>query len=265
MLNNFPACWRITSVYEGGYTANKADPGNWTGGKVGVGELRGTNMGISAAAFPNLDIKNLTAAQAMTIYQRKYWDAVRGDDLPAGLDLATWDYGVNSGPARAARDLQAVIGVGVDGKIGNGTIAKAKAVNGVKAIQGLCAKRLGFLRNLAIWNTFKGGWSARVANVEAKAVAMYLAASPYSTPETVKAALAKEATDARGKAVNTQSAAATAATSAIPVTAVAVQSSHVWYWAAAAVAAVLVGGAILIERHKHAARSAAYAEAAANV
>jgi lysozyme family protein len=265
MLNNFPACWRITSAYEGGYTANKADPGNWTGGKVGVGELKGTNMGISAAAFPNLDIKNLTAAQAMAIYQKKYWDAVRGDDLPAGLDLATWDYGVNSGPGRAARDLQAVVGAGVDGKIGDQTVAKAKAVNGVKAIQALCAKRLGYLQHLAIWNTFKGGWSARVASVEAKAVAMFLAAAPSSTPETVKAALAREATEASGKATNAQSAAAAAATTAAPVTAVAVQSSHVWYWVAAAAAAVLVGGAILIERHKHAARSAAYAEAAANV
>jgi lysozyme family protein len=52
---------------EGGYTKNAKDPGNWTGGKVGKGILKGTKYGIAAASFPNLDIANLTKEQAAVV------------------------------------------------------------------------------------------------------------------------------------------------------------------------------------------------------
>ena len=45
---------------EGEFDDSPKDRGNWTGGAIGVGELRGTKYGISAAAFPTLDIKAIT-------------------------------------------------------------------------------------------------------------------------------------------------------------------------------------------------------------
>lgn len=91
----------VVSVAEGGFTDDPRDAGNWTGGKQGVGELRGTNFGISAAAYPNLDIANLTREEAQAIYKRDYWDSIGAGDLDPALGLVAFDTAVNSGPGRA--------------------------------------------------------------------------------------------------------------------------------------------------------------------
>lgn len=166
---NFAPSFADVLVSEGDYTNDRRDPGNWTGGKVGAGLLKGTKKGISAAAYPHLDIKALNDNQIASIYEAKYWLPIRGDELRAGVDLSVFDYGVNSGPSRSAKDLQRVLGVAVDGRIGPATILAAKAADPRLVIKGHCGKRMGFLRSLAIWNTFGKGWSTRVANVEAKA------------------------------------------------------------------------------------------------
>ena len=88
---------------EGGYSAERVDPGNWTGGAVGVCELRGTKFGISAGAYPSLDIAGLTLADAQATYRRDYWDRVRGDELP--LALFKFDAAMNNGIGHAARWL----------------------------------------------------------------------------------------------------------------------------------------------------------------
>lgn len=167
---NFPACLADVLVHEGGYTADRRDPGNWTGGKVGVGELRGTKKGIAAASYPHLDIKNLTDAKIAEIYEANYWRKIRGDELPAGVDLSGMDYSVNSGVSRSAKELQRVVGVTVDGRIGPATILATRSMDARTVIKGHCGRRMSFLRSMAIWNTFGKGWSTRVANVEAKAL-----------------------------------------------------------------------------------------------
>ena len=40
------------------------------------------------------------------------------DDIPSGLDLCLFDFGVNAGSGRAAKFLQQMIGTTVDGGIG---------------------------------------------------------------------------------------------------------------------------------------------------
>jgi len=56
--------------------------------------------------------------------------------LPVGVDLSVFDYGVNSGPSRSAKDLQHVVGAKVDGVIGAATIAAVKAVSPRPVIKG---------------------------------------------------------------------------------------------------------------------------------
>ena len=174
MQANFARVLPLVLEYEGGFTKEKRDPGNWTGGKVGVGELRGTNKGIAAASFPTLDIEHMTDAQIAEIYRAKYWVRVRGDDLPSGVDLSVMDGGVNSGPARSVKWLQAVVGETQDGIAGPVTLNAAAKADAPKTIKAHCAKRLGFVRSLAIWNTFGKGWSKRIANVEATALSWVL-------------------------------------------------------------------------------------------
>lgn len=103
--SNFAACDKKRRKYEGGMSRDPNDPGNWTGGKVGVGSLLGTKYGIAANSYPNVDIPNLTEAQAAAIFKRDYWDKVAGDQQPVGVDLCVYDIAVNSGAGRA-RQLQ---------------------------------------------------------------------------------------------------------------------------------------------------------------
>ena len=169
---NFTAVMEEVFKHEGGLSMIRSDPGNWTSGTVGVGELRGTNFGIASHAHPNVDIKNLTKEQARSIYRRQYWNPIKGDDLPVGIDLVTMDPAVNSGVSRGARWLQQALGVAADGRIGPVTIGAARKANAAKTIQKACATRMGFLRGLRTWGTFGRGWSRRVASVEAVSVRM---------------------------------------------------------------------------------------------
>ncbi|MGB3026848.1 glycoside hydrolase family 108 protein [Paradevosia shaoguanensis] len=167
---NLPAVLAETLAHEGGYSSNPKDPGNWTGGKVGAGKLLGTQKGIAAASYPNRDIRNLTDADIQAIYQHDFWHPVRGDDLPSGVDLSVFDAGVMSGPSRSAKWLQQVVGAKADGVVGTATLAALKSIAPRAVIKGHCAKRLGFVQSLAIWNTFGKGWSRRIASVEATAL-----------------------------------------------------------------------------------------------
>ncbi len=96
--------------HEGGYTANKVDPGNWTGGKVGKGILKGTKYGIAANTFPNLDIKNITVQQAEAIYRKQYWDAYHLGELKSQMIAdELCDEIVNGGPGLAQGLLAKVL------------------------------------------------------------------------------------------------------------------------------------------------------------
>ena len=198
---NFAPALADVLVNEGGYTADPRDPGNWTGGKRGVGVLKGTNKGIAAASYPHLDIKALNDNQIAAIYEDKYWRPIRGDDLPAGVDLSTMDYGVNSGVSRSAKELQRVLGVAVDGVIGPVTVLAAKAGDARAIIKAHCGRRMNFLRSLAIWNTFGKGWSSRVAKVEAKALSWV--SSKAQLEADAKAARDKAVAQGGGAAVGT--------------------------------------------------------------
>ena len=158
---NFDACLAEVLAHEGGYVNHPRDPG---------GE---TNLGISKRSYPNEDIRGMTRARAGAIYRRDFWNKVRGDELPDGIDLVAFDPAVNSGVSRGAKWLQSALGVTQDGRIGPNTVGKAQtAPDAVKVIQRACSARMGFLRGLGTWGTFGKGWSRRVASVEATAVAM---------------------------------------------------------------------------------------------
>lgn len=129
----------FTLKWEGGYTDDPNDRGNWTSGKVGVGELKGTKYGISAASYPHLDIKNLTIDQAKEIYRKSYWEAVSGDSRPFPEALAVFDFAVNSGVRRAL-----------------------EMWNQKPDVREYLADRLDFLASLTTFNLYGRGWVRRV-------------------------------------------------------------------------------------------------------
>jgi lysozyme family protein len=157
---------------EGGFTNNPADPGNWTGGKPGEGECKGTKFGVSAKAYPDLDIANLTLDEARAIYKRDYWDKISGDRLPPPLALLAFDTAVNNGLGRAARWLQAAAGTVQDGVIGPATLAVLASGNGVTLCTEFQAQRLAFMASLPTWKIFGLGWSRRLCRLPYQSVQM---------------------------------------------------------------------------------------------
>jgi len=172
MRHNFDACLSLTLLQEGGYVDNSKDPG-------GV-----TNMGITRAALScarghavsKSDIRNLTRDEAAEIYRRNYWAAIRGDELPDGLDAVMFDHAVNSGPKAAVRTLQAGLDLPQNGLMGMRTLKVARSVDLEELIPKLCRARMNFLQRLSTWIVFRRGWIARVKAIEREALAMHLAA-----------------------------------------------------------------------------------------
>ncbi len=161
-MDNFARCFAFTLGAEGGYSDNASDPGNWTGGAVGRGELKGTKFGVSARAYPKLDIRNLTEPQAEDIYRLDYWAALRGDELALPLALVGFDAAVNAGPHRAVCWLQQAAGLPADGVLGPTTLAALHAGNPVLLAREALVRRLEFSTHLPSWANFGLGWSRRI-------------------------------------------------------------------------------------------------------
>ncbi|RWC46747.1 MAG: hypothetical protein EOS55_17420 [Mesorhizobium sp.] len=130
------------------------------------------------------------------LYRRFYWDAVLGAELPDGVDHAVFDFAVNSGSGRAAKYLQAAVGVAQDGRIGPATLSAIKAKPAGVLIDALCDARLAFLKRLPTWATFGRGWSDRVRTVRVQALLMS-AQRPAETSPAPQPPGAETSADAR--------------------------------------------------------------------
>lgn len=128
-MDNFERAFELVVGIEAGFSNDTNDPGNWTGGQVGVGELKGTKYGISAGAYPNVDIANLTLDGAKALYASDYWKACACDQMSWPLCLFVFDMSVNQGQPTARVMLQRTLGVSADGVIGPVTLAAANKMD----------------------------------------------------------------------------------------------------------------------------------------
>lgn len=127
-MSNFDKSIVVVLAHEGGYVNHPNDPG---------GE---TNYGITKRSYPNVDIKNLTLAQAKEIYKRDFWnpgpyEKIENDDIATKL----FDTAVNVGPKRAYRFLQKslnLMGMKLleDGIIGSKTLTALNSVDSSKLL-----------------------------------------------------------------------------------------------------------------------------------
>jgi lysozyme family protein len=164
-MDVFSRCLAFTLAEEGGFSNNAADPGNWTGGIVGAGALKGTKFGISAAAYPLRDISALTEADAEAIYRQDYWNVVLGDSLPYPVALAVFDAAVNAGPRRAICFLQLAAGVAADGVLGPATRDAVSAAEPLALAKEALVRRLEFTARLPTWPQFGLGWARRIISL----------------------------------------------------------------------------------------------------
>lgn len=165
-MADFKIAVALTLQHEGGFQDEHNDRGNWTGGQVGVGELKGTKYGISAAEYPDLDIKNLTPEQATTIYQEGYWKEHYGGIANQAIANKLFDLGVLFGVGVAAKILQSVIGAQSDGDFGPLSV---ETVNGLTAGAILQAYKTAFVnhslaicRDNPLERSNFAGWVARI-------------------------------------------------------------------------------------------------------
>ena len=174
MDRNFARALALVLKSEGGWSDNPADPGGATMKGVTLTNFRRYVKADATKA----DLRKISDEQIGTVYRRFYWDAVAGAELPGGLDYAGFDFAVNSGPGRAAKYLQAIVGANQDGRIGPATLSAVKARPAGAVIDALCDARLAFLMRLPTWPTFGRGWSDRVGSVRTQALLLSAAAMP---------------------------------------------------------------------------------------
>lgn len=166
--------------HEGGYSNHPADPGGPT--------MRGVVQRVydahrASKGLPRRSVREIDTAELTEIYRRQYWDAVRGDELPVGLDYCVFDAAVNSGPGQAAKWLQRALALTADGQIGAVTLRAAQdAADKVAVIDDVCARRLAMLKALKTWPVFGTGWGRRVADVRRDAAAMVRGEAPPPAP-----------------------------------------------------------------------------------
>jgi lysozyme family protein len=191
----FAECVAIVLKHEGGFVDHPRDPGGATNMGITLRTLRDWRGDDSLTADA---VRDLTEAEAREIYLARYWNPVRGDELPPGIDLAVFDWAVHGGVGRAARDLQTVLGVTVDGAIGRQTIEAAKRADAHEVIRALCERRLTHLRSRPHWDAFGRGWTRRVREIEeaahARAEQPALTVAEAKQTTTVKTATGVAAT-----------------------------------------------------------------------
>ena len=168
MQENYQQCLEMILHHEGGYVNHPKDPG---------GE---TNLGVTKRVYQEhggtKDMKDLLVEDVAPIYKKGYWDRMKGDELPGGLDLCVFDFGVNAGPGRAAKYLQTQIGTIADGGIGPNTLKKLNEyvdVNGIEnTIKKYQATRQDYYESLSTFSTFGKGWTRRVDETTELAMSM---------------------------------------------------------------------------------------------
>lgn len=172
MKSNFDGAFNHVMQSEGGYSNDPLDPG---------GE---TNLGVTKkawAAYLGRPVKDgemaaLTAPIVKPFYKSQYWDKLRGDDLPYGLDYLAFDFAVNAGVHQSALFLQRGVGAKADGIIGKDTLYRIAQANSRLLILGFTNQKELFYREIAQQKPsqvkFLKGWLIRASTAEAKAMTM---------------------------------------------------------------------------------------------
>ena len=183
--HTFDRALQLVLDSEGLWADHPKDPGGQTMRGITMRTYRAWRLANGKPIPTTADLRNIPMADVVAIYRQQYADVIRYDDLPAGLDFATFDYAVNSGPARAAKELQRVVGSAADGIVGAKTLLAAQEAYRADregTVNRLCDRRLAFLKSLGTWGTFGKGWSRRVSEVRSNALAM--ARGAITTPQT---------------------------------------------------------------------------------
>lgn len=158
----YPACYQFVKDYEGGYVNDPNDPGGCTNMGITINTLK-TWRGDPSLTCE--DVKSLGEPEVGLIYASSYWAPVWGNQLPVGLNLQVFDFGVNAGPYRSISKLQALVGTDVDGIMGPNTLEATDNYcddHGVsEVIDAYSQIRQDYYESLSNFSIYGNGWTAR--------------------------------------------------------------------------------------------------------
>jgi len=158
MEANFFKSLEIVLKHEGGFVDHPEDPG----GATNKGITHKTYSDFLGRPLEDVDeLKNIPDEHVQQIYKDGYWNRVKADQLPGGVDFCTFDWAVNSGPGRAAKALQKAVMVTQDGAIGPMTLAAVEEELPEEIIEKITKEREEFYRSLKTFDTFGKGWLRR--------------------------------------------------------------------------------------------------------
>jgi len=169
--DGFLAAHQAIEKWEGGFVFHPEDPGG------------ATNFGITRSVLESWrgrpvsveDVRTMTIDEARRIFFVRYWQPLRGDDVPWPLALMTYNAGVNTGPRRGGKFLQRTLNslganLKIDGRIGKRTIAAASDVAVDQAVTDFSAILDAYYRGLHHFPTFGKGWLNRLRDITAIAL-----------------------------------------------------------------------------------------------
>ena len=172
MKDNFDASFARIIKSEGGYVNDPSD----RGGETNLGVTIGAWGAYLNRAIQPGEMKLLTQDTVKPFYRSMYWDKVKGDDLPVGVDYAVFDFAVNAGVSRAAKFLQRAVGAVDDGVIGSGTLGQVAKIDPSKLLDNFANQKQRFYNGLVTndpsQQKFLKGWLARVDHVQTAAESM---------------------------------------------------------------------------------------------
>ena len=157
MQNNFDKCLEMLLHHEGGYVNDSRDSGGMT------------NLGVTKRVYEDWvdrkvteqEMRDLTPDDVAPIYKKNYWDRIKGDYVPSGVDWCLYDWCVNSGSKRPAKAVQRAVGATPDGVIGKQTVGLIMEKDPKFIIDYVYTVRQAFYEGLDDYKHFGRGWSRR--------------------------------------------------------------------------------------------------------
>ena len=173
MINNWDKSCEMVLKHEGGFTNDQRDRGN----HLPDGRQGSTMLGCTQANWEAYigrkvtqdDMKKLTKDDVKPLYKKNYWDAVKGDELPNGVDYAAFDFAINAGPAAARKMIQRALGVTADGVFGPKTMDAIQSADAKDLMKKFSDAKIAFYKSLSNFKVYGNGWLRRVEDVQAVA------------------------------------------------------------------------------------------------
>lgn len=164
-MTRFSDCLAFTLAEEGGFVNDPRDPGGATNKGITLATYRAFKPGVTV-----YDLRAISPLDVQQIYFTKFWQPLRCDELPLGVDLMVFDMGVNAGVGEGEKLLQTALNVKVDGELGPITMAAVKALNPAALLALLAMAETTYYHALKGFVTFGSGWEHRLTRRVIRAV-----------------------------------------------------------------------------------------------